>query len=90
MIVDEPRVILFTPADVLRRLTAMGVLANVVTVWSYVRSRLETELPDRAAGAGPAELPVEEETLAVWLDDFADAADVQRNRLSRHLNPDRG
>ena len=79
--------VIFTPSDVLRRVTAMGVLANALTVWSYMRARLEAEHPERAAAAGPAELPVEEETFADWLDDFIDTAEAQRSRLVRRLNP---
>lgn len=85
---DDDAIIIFTPADVLRRVTAMGVLANALTVWSYMRSRLEEEHPDRLATAGPAELPVDEETLAGWLDDFVDTAEAQRSRLVRRLNPE--
>ena len=83
----EPPVNVFTPADVLRRLTAMGVIANVVTLWSYLRVRLAEEFPERAATAGPTELPVHEGTLADWLDDFVGTAEVQRGKLARHLNP---
>ncbi len=77
----------FGPADVLRRLTALGVLANAVTAWSYVRGRLATEFPDRAALAGPVELPVDAETLDDWLDDLADSVEAERSRLARNLNP---
>lgn len=84
---DEGPVVVFTPSDVLRRVTAMGVLANALTVWSYMRARLEEEHPERAAAAGPAELPVAEETFADWLDDFVDTVEAQRSRLARRLNP---
>ena len=79
----------FTPADVLRRLTAVGVLANAVTVWSYMRSRLQQSFPERASNAAWDRLPVDEETLAGWLDDFVDSVETQRSRLVRHLNPRR-
>ena len=84
---DELPVEAFTPADVLRRVAAMGVIANVVTLWSYLRARLTEEFPDRAAAARPTDLPIDEDTLADWLDDFVDTAEVQRAKLSRHLNP---
>ena len=83
---SEPPVSAFTPADVLRRVTAMGVLANAVTVWSYVRTRLEEAFPERAASAALDVLPVDEETLTEWLDDFLDTVETQRSRLARHLN----
>lgn len=83
----EPSVNVFTPADVLRRVTAMGVIANVVTLWSYLQARLAEEFPERVATTAPTELPVDEETLAGWLDDFVDTAEVQRGKLARHLNP---
>ena len=84
---DQP-IIVYTPSDVLRRVTAMGVLANALTIWSYMRSRLEEAFPERAAAAGPAELPLDEETFADWLDDFVDTADAERSRLARRLNPE--
>lgn len=77
----------FSPADVLRRLTALGVLANAATAWSYVRSRLAAEFPERAQLAGPIELPVDADTLDDWLDDFADSVEAERSRLTRNLNP---
>jgi hypothetical protein len=85
--VDQP-INVYTPSDVLRRVTAMGVLANALTIWSYMRSRLEEAYPERAATAGPAELPLDEETFADWLDDFVDTAEAERSRLARRLNPE--
>jgi hypothetical protein len=85
--VEQP-IIIYTPSDVLRLITAMGVLANALTIWSYLRSRLAEAYPERAVTAGPAELPLDEETLVDWLDDFVDAVDVERSRLARRLNPE--
>ena len=84
---NEPPTEPFTPAEVLRRVTALGVLANAVTVWSYVRTRLEVAFPERAATTAPDVTPVDEDTLAGWLDDFIDTVEAQRSRLTRHLNP---
>lgn len=78
----------FTPVDVLRRVTAMGVIASPTTLWSYLRGRLREADPALADAATAGELPVGEETLAEWLDDFVDAVDAERSRLSRRLNPD--
>jgi len=86
--VEQQPIIVYTPSDVLRRVTAMGVLANALTIWSYMRSRLEEAYPERAARAGPAELPLDEVTFADWLDDFVDSAEVERSRLARRLNPE--
>ena len=83
---EQPRA--FSPADVVRRMTALGVLVNVATVWAYVRARLAAEYPERAASARPDELPVDALTLADWLDDFLDTAETERNRLTRNLNPE--
>ena len=83
----EPPVIVFTPTEVLRRVTTMGVVANVVTLWSYLRARLAEDYPERVARIGSAELPIDEDTLADWLDDFVDTAEIQRGKLARHLNP---
>ena len=80
----------FTPADVLRRVTAMGVLVNAVTVWSYMRTRLVAAYPERAALAAPDALPVDEETLADWLDDFLDGVESERARLIRRMNESNG
>jgi len=77
----------FSPADVMRRLTALGVLANAVTVWTYLRDRLEAEFPERAATAAATALPVDEETLSDWLDDLVDEVEAQRARLTRAMNP---
>lgn len=84
----EPTPPAFNPSEALRRVTAMGVLANVVTLWSYLRARLEAEYPERAASP-PTTLPVNEATFADWLDDFVDTAEAERNRLSRALNRQR-
>jgi hypothetical protein len=75
----------FTPADVLRRVTALGVLANPVSVWSYVRARLAAEFPERAALTPPDALPVDDATLMDWLDDFLDTVESHRARLTRNL-----
>ncbi len=85
---EQQPIIVYTPSDVLRRVTAMGVLANALTIWSYMRSRLDEAYPERAATAGPAELPLDESTFADWLDDFVDTADAERSRLARRLNPE--
>jgi hypothetical protein len=78
----------FTPADVLRRVTALGVLVNLTTVWAYVRARLAAEFPERAATARPDELPVAAATLTDWLEDFLDTTEAERSRLTRNLNPE--
>lgn len=77
----------FTPVDVLRRVTAMGVIANATTLWSYMRGRLQESYPELAATAAPTALPVDEAVLCDWLDDFVDAVEVERSHLSRRLNP---
>ena len=85
---EQPPIIVYTPSDVLRRVTAMGVLANALTIWSYMRSRLEESFPERVETAGPAELPLDEATFADWLDDFVDSVEAERSRLARRLNPE--
>ena len=84
---SEPPVNVVTPADVLRRVTTMGVVANIVTLWSYLWARFAEDYPERRAGVGAAELRIDEDTLAGWLDDFVDTAETQRGKLVRHLNP---
>lgn len=83
---NEPEPPAFSPSDALRRVTAMGVLANAVTLWSYLRARFEAEHPTRFAEAALNALPVDEATFADWLDDFVDTAETQRDRLTRALN----
>jgi hypothetical protein len=84
---EQDDIRMFTPAEVMRRVTAMGVLANALIVWSYMRNRLAEAYPERAATAAPDALPVDEATFADWLDDFLDEAEAQRARLARAMNP---
>ncbi len=73
----------YTPAEVARRVAALGVIVNPATVWAYLRARLQADHPGRAAP--PARLPVSEEELAEWLDDFLDGVERERARLRDSL-----
>ena len=83
---EQPPV--FSPVEVVRQVTALGLLVNVATVWAYVRARLAAEYPERAVNARPDELPVDARILSDWLDDFLDTAETERSRLTRNLNPE--
>lgn len=78
----------FTPTDVLRRVTVMGVLVNPAVVWSYLRTRFAEEHPHRLAELAPALLPIEEAELDEWLDDFLDGVEMERSKLTRHMSRD--
>jgi hypothetical protein len=80
----------FTPADVLRRVTAMGVLVNPAIVWSYLRTRYAERYPERAGALLPALLPVDEIDLEEWLDDFLDGVEAERSKLTRSMSNDSG
>ena len=79
----------FTPADIARRVTAMGVLANPAVVWSYLRTRLAERYPERLAGLSPARLPVPAADLDEWLDDFLDGVESERASLTRRMTQQR-
>jgi hypothetical protein len=76
----------FTPADVARRVAAMGVIVDPATVWSYLRTRFADRYPERADQLQPALLPVDEGDLEDWLDDFLDGVEASRARLVRRMN----
>jgi hypothetical protein len=76
----------FTPADVARRVAAMGVIVNPAAVWSYLRTRFADRYPEQEAGLQPALLPVDENDLEEWLDDFLDGVEAERARLVRRMN----
>ncbi len=69
----------FTPAEVARRVAALGVIVNPATVWAYLRARLRAEHP--GIDAPPTLLPVREAELAEWLEDFLDGVEQERARL---------
>ncbi len=73
----------FTPAEIARRMAALGVIVNPATVWAYLRARLAAEHPGREAP--PGLLPAGEEELAGWLDDFLDGVERERSRLTETL-----
>ncbi len=77
----------FTPAQIARRVAAMGVLADPAGVWVYLRTRLAERYPERLADLPPALLPVGEDDLDEWLDDFLDSVESERSRLIRQMNP---
>lgn len=79
----------FTPADVARRVAALGVLADPAVVWSYLRTRLAERYPERQPGLSPARLPVPGTDLDEWLDDFLDGVESERARLTRRMNEQR-
>ena len=85
---SEPRG--FTPADVARRVAAMGVLANPAAVWAYLRTRLAECYPDRLVDLPPASLPIDEPDLDEWLDDFLDGVESERARLVRRMQAGNG
>ena len=76
----------FSPADVARRVAAMGVIVNPAAVWSYLRTRFADRYPERAEQLPPALLPVDESDLQDWLDDFLDGVEAERARLVRRMN----
>lgn len=80
----------FTPTDVARRVAALGVIANPATIWVYLRTRLAAEHPERLADLPPALLPLDEDVLDGWLDDFLDGVEAERARLTRGLHAPRG
>lgn len=81
---DGPRPI--TPAEVARRVAALGVIINPATVWAFLRHRYALAHPERAAPA-PAVLLLSEDELQAWLDEFLDVVEAERARLSRALQP---
>lgn len=78
----------FTPADVARRVAALGVIINPATVWSFLRARFAQRYSERAAVTPPVSLQVSEAELEEWLDQFLDTVEVERARLARGMNPD--
>lgn len=80
----------FTPADVLRRVTAMGVLVNPAIVWSYLRTRFAERYPEQVDALPAALLPVDELDLDEWLDDFLDGVEAERSKLTRSMSNDTG
>ena len=77
----------FTPADIARRVAALGVLVNPAAAWVYLRTRLAERYPERLDALPPALLPVDEADLEEWLDDFLDGVDAERSRLIRRMSP---
>jgi hypothetical protein len=75
----------FTPAEVARRVAGMGVIADPAAVWRYLRARFAGRYPERVAGLSPGRLPVTEEDLDGWLDDFLDGVETERARLTQRL-----
>jgi hypothetical protein len=76
-------VVVYTPVDVLRELTRMGVIVNAVTVWTRLRRRLAEEFPERAEAAAPDALPLDAFTFFEWIEDFVDEAEAARAKLTR-------
>jgi hypothetical protein len=75
----------FSPADVARRIAALGVIADPATVWAYLRTRLAERYPERLAGLSPARLPISADELGEWLDDFLDGVEAERAKLARRM-----
>jgi hypothetical protein len=78
----------FSPADVARRVAALGVIIDPATVWAYLRGRFAAAYPERAGAMPPALLPVAASELDEWLDGLLDAVDAERARLTRLLHRD--
>ena len=79
---NEPRPI--TPAEVARRVAALGVIINPATVWAFLRQRYAAAYPDRApAPAGVLQLADDE--LDEWLDEFLDVVEAERTKLTRAM-----
>jgi len=79
---DERRV--FTPAEIARRVAALGVIINPATVWAYLRGRAAGTALDRV-GPTATELVATEEEVAWWLDEFLDVVEAERLRLTRNM-----
>lgn len=76
----------FSPADIARRVAALGLIADPTMVWAYLRTRLAEAYPERLTGLPDAALPVAEADLDEWLDDFLDGALQQRAELLRRID----
>ena len=76
----------FTPAEVARRVAALGVIVNPAVVWSYLRARYLEQRPDGAAALTDTLLPVSADDLDDWLDDFLDGVEATRAKLIRGMN----
>ena len=81
---DELRA--YTPADIARKVTALGIIINPTIAWSFLCARYAEHHPG-ATTATLTSLPIADLDLEVWLDEFLDHVEAERNRLSRNMQP---